>query len=131
MSNKTRLQQNNINLQSLVDKANSLPDSGSGSGSSSITTIGNGIDDMLGTIRSTASAKIVSIIFNDEIIIESTNFTSISSTLYRASLYGNVVAGSAITIITTGTVTMPTVAGFTLNTVYSDSNCKIYSYTAS
>ena len=33
MSNKTRLQTNNTNLQSLIDKANNLPDAGSGSGS--------------------------------------------------------------------------------------------------
>lgn len=33
MSNKTRLQTNNINLQDLIDKANNLPDAGSGSGS--------------------------------------------------------------------------------------------------
>ena len=32
MSNKTRLQTNNINLQDLIDKANNLPDAGSGSG---------------------------------------------------------------------------------------------------
>lgn len=35
MSNKTRLQDNNTALQSLIDKANSLPDAGSGGGSSS------------------------------------------------------------------------------------------------
>lgn len=34
MSNKTRLQTNNINIQSLIDKANSLPDAGSGGGGS-------------------------------------------------------------------------------------------------
>lgn len=32
MSNKTRLQTNNINLQDLIDKANNLPDAGSGGG---------------------------------------------------------------------------------------------------
>ena len=32
MSNKTRLQTNNTNLQALIDKANALPDAGSGSG---------------------------------------------------------------------------------------------------
>ena len=34
MSNKTRLQTNNTNLQTLIDKANALPDAGSGSGGS-------------------------------------------------------------------------------------------------
>lgn len=32
MSNKTRLQTNNMNLQALIDKANALPDAGSGGG---------------------------------------------------------------------------------------------------
>ena len=32
MSNKTRLQTNNTNLQSLINKANALPDAGSGGG---------------------------------------------------------------------------------------------------
>jgi len=32
MSNKTRLQTNNTNLQALIDKANALPDAGGGSG---------------------------------------------------------------------------------------------------
>jgi hypothetical protein len=32
MSNKSRLQTNNTNLQALIDKANALPDAGSGSG---------------------------------------------------------------------------------------------------
>lgn len=32
MSNKTRLQTNNTNLQTLINKANSLPDAGGGSG---------------------------------------------------------------------------------------------------
>jgi hypothetical protein len=34
MSNKSRLQINNTNLQALIDKANALPDAGSGSGGS-------------------------------------------------------------------------------------------------
>lgn len=34
MSNKTRLQTNNTNLQLLIDKANALPDAGSGGGAS-------------------------------------------------------------------------------------------------
>lgn len=40
MSNKTRLQTNNTNLQALIDKANSLPDadSGGGSGGGSVET---------------------------------------------------------------------------------------------
>lgn len=33
MSNKSRLQTNNTNLQTLIDKANALPDAGSGGGS--------------------------------------------------------------------------------------------------
>ena len=34
MSNKTRLQTNNTNLQELINKANALPDAGSGGGGS-------------------------------------------------------------------------------------------------
>lgn len=40
MSNKSRLQENNTNLQALIDKANALPDAGggnSGTGTSSVT----------------------------------------------------------------------------------------------
>jgi hypothetical protein len=44
MSNKTRLQTNNTNLQALIDKANSLPDAGSSGGGSvetcTVTLIG-------------------------------------------------------------------------------------------
>lgn len=36
MSNKSRLQTNNTNLQALIDKANALPDAGSGGGSGGI-----------------------------------------------------------------------------------------------
>lgn len=39
MSNKSRLQTNNINIQALIDKANSLPDAGSGGGGSSGGTV--------------------------------------------------------------------------------------------
>lgn len=39
MSNKSRLQANNINIQALIDKANSLPDAGSGGGGSSGGTV--------------------------------------------------------------------------------------------
>lgn len=39
MSNKTRLQTNNTNLQSLINKANALPDAGSGGGSATTATI--------------------------------------------------------------------------------------------
>ena len=38
MSNKSRLQTNNINLQELIDKANALPDAGSDSGGGNIAT---------------------------------------------------------------------------------------------
>jgi hypothetical protein len=38
MSNKTRLQTNNTNLQALIDKANSLPDAGGSGGGGSIET---------------------------------------------------------------------------------------------
>jgi hypothetical protein len=38
MSNKTRLQTNNINLQALIDKANALPDAG-GEGSVETCTV--------------------------------------------------------------------------------------------
>jgi hypothetical protein len=39
MSNKTRLQTNNINLQNLITKANNLPDAGSGGGSVETCTL--------------------------------------------------------------------------------------------
>ena len=39
MSNKSRLQTNNSNLQSLIDKANALPNAGSGSGSVETCTV--------------------------------------------------------------------------------------------
>lgn len=38
MSNKTRLQTNNTNLQALIDKANALPEAGGGSGGGSLDT---------------------------------------------------------------------------------------------
>lgn len=38
MSNKSRLQTNNTNLQALIDKANALPDAGGGSGGGSVET---------------------------------------------------------------------------------------------
>ena len=38
MSNKTRLQTNNTNLQALINKANSLPDAGSGGSGGSVET---------------------------------------------------------------------------------------------
>lgn len=41
MSNKTRLQTNNTNLQALIDKANALPDAG-GSGGGATVEICNG-----------------------------------------------------------------------------------------
>ena len=44
MSNKTRLQTNNTNLQALIDKANALPEAGSG-GSASVETCTVTIDD--------------------------------------------------------------------------------------
>lgn len=44
MSNKTRLQTNNTNLQSLIDKANNLPDAGSGGGGGGATS---GVFDIL------------------------------------------------------------------------------------
>ena len=52
MSNKTRLQTNNTNLQSLIDKANALPEAGSGGGSASVDTcrvtiISNGVGGAL------------------------------------------------------------------------------------
>lgn len=39
MSNKTRLQTNNTNLQALINKANALPDAGSGGGSAETCTV--------------------------------------------------------------------------------------------
>lgn len=39
MSNKTRLQTNNTNLQALIDKANALPEAGSGGGSVETCTV--------------------------------------------------------------------------------------------
>ena len=39
MSNKTRLQANNTNLQALIDKANALPEAGSGGGSVETCTV--------------------------------------------------------------------------------------------
>jgi hypothetical protein len=38
MSNKSRLQTNNTNLQALINKANALPDAGGGSGGGSVET---------------------------------------------------------------------------------------------
>lgn len=38
MSNKSRLQTNNTNLQALIDKANALPDAESGGGSAEVVT---------------------------------------------------------------------------------------------
>lgn len=46
MSNKTRLQTNNTNLQSLIDKANALPDAGSGG----VTSWNDLTDKPFGTI---------------------------------------------------------------------------------
>ena len=57
MSNKTRLQTNNTNLQALIDKANALPDAGSGGGASvetcTVTISGNysHINTLVGTTR--------------------------------------------------------------------------------
>ena len=39
MSNKTRLQTNNTNLQALIDKANALPEAGSGGGGVETCTV--------------------------------------------------------------------------------------------
>ena len=49
MSNKSRLQTNNTNLQALIDKANSLPDAGSG-GSGGVETY-NLIFQSNGTVK--------------------------------------------------------------------------------
>ena len=45
MSNKTRLQTNNTNLQALIDKANALPEAGSGTGGGSVETCTVTIDN--------------------------------------------------------------------------------------
>lgn len=57
MSNKTRLQTNNINLQALIDKANALPDAGSGGGSVETCTVT--ITDMTDSHRVFATTTIV------------------------------------------------------------------------
>lgn len=68
MSNKTRLQTNNTNLQALIDKANSLPDadSGGGSGGGSVETCSLTITDstwMIATfIYQSASGELVVIV---------------------------------------------------------------------
>jgi hypothetical protein len=43
MSNKTRLQTNNTNLQALIDKANALPEAGGGSSGGSVETYSGSI----------------------------------------------------------------------------------------
>lgn len=47
MSNKTRLQTNNTNLQELINKANSLPDAGGSGGGGSVETCSLTINDSM------------------------------------------------------------------------------------
>lgn len=52
MSNKSRLQTNNTNLQALIDKANNLPEAGSGGGSVETCTVTLNVADSVGVNRS-------------------------------------------------------------------------------
>lgn len=103
MSNKTRLQTNNTNLQSLIDKANSLPDISSG-GSASIETCTVNI-----TSDNNAIANYMFVTFeNDQIgCVYKMTVGSSTSTPMTVS---NVVCGSIAYIMGTYSFT-----GFTMN----------------
>lgn len=92
MSNKTRLQTNNTNLQALIDKANALPDAGSASVETCTVTIGNYSNCPLEIIATTIKDGIETpcVMLRDAVREES------SSQPYTIS---NVKCGSVITVI--------------------------------
>ena len=85
MSNKTRLQTNNANLQSLINKANALPDAGSGGGSIETCTVT--ITEFSNNIHAYCYTA-----FENNVLTPKGDTSSITSPL----TLNNVVCGSAI-----------------------------------
>lgn len=103
MSNKSRLQANNINLQSLIDKANELPDAGSGE---SIETCTIEINHY-GQTEPLYSPSIISYTtLDDSGNISASIMGSSGDSLHEKSpiVLSNVVCGSALSIYISGAV---------------------------
>ena len=100
MSNKTRLQTNNTNLQSLINKANALPDAGSGGGGGNIetTTLAIMTDYTSMTRNNIYIGRVCCSIYENGII-------SSGTALYddQNVQIPNVIMGSDVTILLTNT----------------------------
>ena len=126
MSNKTRLQTNNNNLQSILDTVNSLPSGGSGGDSSStIPTIATGF------VNSTAAGSVIYTINipNGSISSTKVDLTYFSTTKkYRHAFDESLVANTPIIVLTSGTITMPSASGYILETLASGTDYSVYTY---
>ena len=91
MSNKSRLQTNNTNLQALINKANALPDAGSGDGGGSS---GGGIESCTITITDRPDPGTVMYYIDANMTFcETTIMRNASYTVAKNSIF--VVASSA------------------------------------
>lgn len=91
MSNKSRLQTNNTNLQALINKANALPDAGSGGSGANIETCTVTITTALGYIHSVLATQ-----YQNEQITGYQEKDLLTNTLTIL----NVVKGSIISFVT-------------------------------
>lgn len=125
MSNKTRLQTNNTNLQSLIDKANSLPDAGS-SGELPLQIV-----NQSGIVSSTAAGNViysVATLSGGIDIREATLVYQSPPGRYRHALDEGLLLNTPIIVLTSGTITMPSLSEYSLRTIVSGSGYKIYKY---
>ena len=91
MSNKTRLQTNNTNLQALIDKANALPDAGSSGGGSVETCTVN--------ILSTTESTIIGTVVNNNGELETSIVTATGFNYFHSGTMEDILCGSTFVII--------------------------------